>query len=261
MLSAAIVTFNSRNTSGRTLDSILAQAEGASPLKLVVVDNCSTDGTADIVAGYAARYQQISLIRNRHNSGFAKAHNLALARIGSRYHVICNPDIVFSDGALRRLQQFMDEHADIGIVCPRFTYPDGSLQPLNRRYPTICDLFLRRFLPGRLKPVFRKRLAAYEMMDVGYDRDYDVPFLTGALMFCRTDVLKRVGGFDERFFLYFEDADLSRKVQASGLRTVYCHRVSVTHTWERLAHKNWKMAWIFALSAGNYFRKWGWRFW
>ena len=260
MLTIAIVTFNSRNTIQRTLDSILKHVSGQIPFQLVIVDNCSTDDTPDIIAGYTEQHENVSLIQNRRNAGFACGHNLAMKRMDSDYHVICNPDIVVSDNALGLLHQYMDENSDIGIACPRFTYPDGTLQPLNRRYPTVCDLFLRRFLPGALKPFFKKRLAAYEMLDVGYDHNYDVPFMTGALMFCRTDVLKKVGGFDERFFLYFEDADLSRRVQALGLRTVFFHRASVIHIWERMAHKNWKMAWVFAVSAGTYFRKWGWRF-
>jgi GT2 family glycosyltransferase len=261
MLTTAIVTFNSRDTIGRTLESILAQTPECLPQALLIVDNCSTDGTPDVIAEYAQGHGRVSLIRNSRNIGFARAHNQALALIDSEFHVICNPDIVLPDNAFAELRRFMDHRPDIGIACPRFTYPDGRLQPLNRRHPTVCDLFLRRFLPRSLQPAFQRRLAAYEMLDVGYDHACDVPFMTGALMFCRTGALKKVGGFDERFFLYFEDADLSRRVQALGLRTVYCHLATVTHNWQRMAHKDWRMAWVFALSARSYFRKWGWRLW
>ena len=261
MLTVAIVTFNSRDTIQSTLESILAQDAGGLPKAVIIIDNCSTDGTPDIISDLFAGRNQVRLIKNSRNTGFASAHNQALSLVESDYHVVCNPDIIVSADTFGELKVFMDENDDIGIACPRFTYPDGTLQPLNRRLPTVWDLFLRRFLPNALKPVFKSRLAAYEMLDVGYDHSCDVPFMTGALMFCRTEVLKAVGGFDERFFLYFEDADLSRRVQARGLRTTYFHQASVTHSWKRLAHHNWKMAWVFAVSARSYFHKWGWRFW
>jgi len=99
------------------------------------------------------------------------------------------------------------------------------------------------------------------MRDVGYERSYDVPFVSGAFMFCRTQVLRELGGFDEGFFLYFEDADLSLRVQNHGCRTVYFPEVSVTHTWERMAHKSLHGGWMFLKSAYLYFHKWGFKWW
>jgi hypothetical protein len=116
-------------------------------------------------------------------------------------------------------------------------------------------------MPDALKPFFKRRIESYDMQDVGYDRQCDVPFVSGAFMFCRTAILKAVGGFDERYFLYFEDADLSRKIRDCGYRTVYFPDVSVTHAWERLAHKTRRGAWLFIISACRYFSKWGFRWW
>src|SRR3990167_4773220 len=96
------------------------------------------------------------------------------------------------------------------------------------------------------------------MRDIGYDHIYDVPFLSGAFMFCRTNLLKKVGGFDPGYFLYFEDADLCRRVQKTH-RTVYCPATSVTHYWQRSAHKQWKFGWIFMRSAWRYFNRWGYK--
>jgi len=98
------------------------------------------------------------------------------------------------------------------------------------------------------------------MRDIGYERECEVPFLSGAFMFCRSDVLKRLGGFDRCFFLYFEDADLCRRVQQTH-RTVYYPATAVTHYWERAAHKSWKFGWIFMQSAARYFWKWGIKLW
>jgi GT2 family glycosyltransferase len=261
MLSVAIVTFNCQRTIAGTLNSLLATIPLDFQPRLIIVDNHSDDDTLQTLRKYADAHEFIHLIRNHTNVGFGRAHNQALLAVKSRYHAICNPDIIFPSDIFTPLVEFMENRPQIGLSCPKFLNPDGTLQPLNRRPPRVLDLFLRRFLSAALEPVFKKRLRSYDMRDVGYDHSYDVPFVSGAFMFGRTAVLKAVEGFDERFFLYFEDADLSRRVQAHGYRTVYCPDVAVTHAWERLAHKNWHGTWVFIKSAYQYFRKWGLRLW
>jgi hypothetical protein len=262
MLSISIVTFNSARTIAATLDSLQNHFPAWEDGRLIVVDNHSTDNTPVLLRAYAERWPHLTLIQNADNVGFGTAHNQALRQVTSRYHVVCNPDIVFTEDVFTPLIGFMDQDPLIGILCPRFLNPDGSLQPLNRRNPTVLDLMLRRFLPDKWRGrCVKKRMDAYEMRDVGYADSCNVPFMTGAFMFCRTEALRRVGGFDERFFLYFEDADLSRQMQARGFRTIYVPGASVTHNWERLAHRSWRMAWVFSINALRYFLKWGFRFW
>jgi GT2 family glycosyltransferase len=261
MLSISIVTFNCQKTIPATLSSLQRHLPERFEAQLVVVDNRSVDDTPFLLRACAEGCKRFALIENAVNVGYGRAHNQALHQVSSRYHIICNPDILFTEDVFTPLVGFMEQFPGIGIICPRFVHLDGSLQPLNRRNPTVMDLFLRRFLPEGLKPLFRERLDTYEMRDVGYEAVCDVPFMTGAFMCCRTDVLKAIGGFDERFFLYFEDADLSLRVQQFGFRTAYFPEACVTHAWERMAHRNWRMAWVFSISAWRYFRKWGLRLW
>ena len=140
-------------------------------------------------------------------------------------------------------------------MCCRRTYP----QPLNKRHPTIADLLLRRFMPRAFQPFFADRMQRYKMLDVRYDESCDVPFVSGACMVCRTDILKALGGFDARFFLYLEDADLSRQVQQSGWRTLYCPEAVVLHEWRRDAHRSSRAILLFCARAVRYFNKSGWR--
>jgi GT2 family glycosyltransferase len=261
MLSVAIVTYNNRKTIDATLSSLIDHFPSRLADRLIVVDNCSEDGTQDILRHYADTHECIRLICKNINSGFGRAHNQALLAVTSRYHAICNPDIVVSEDIFTPLVHFMETHSPIGVCCPKFLNRDGTVQHLNRRLPTVLDLFLRRIVPRPIKPLFKKRLEHYDMCDIGYECSYDVPFVSGAFMFCRTQVLKEIGGFDERFFLYFEDADLSRRVQNHGYRTVYFPEVSVTHAWERLAHKSLYGSMMFVQSAYRYFRKWGFVWW
>jgi len=164
-----------------------------------------------------------------------------------------------SKGVLEELIEYMDTHPDVGMISPRVLNEDQTLQCLNKRNPALLDLFLRRFYSGVGLKYFKKRLDHYEMKDQGYDRICEVPFMTGAFMFCRTTVLKKVGGFDPRFFMYFEDADLSRKIQAMGYKTLYYPFVHITHLWQRASQKRIKMAMVFILSGLKYFQKWGWK--
>jgi hypothetical protein len=97
------------------------------------------------------------------------------------------------------------------------------------------------------------------MKDKGYDTIYDVESMSGAFMFCRTDVLRELGGFDPRYFMYFEDFDLTRRFQEHGFRTVYYPYVTITHLWERSVHKSLRLTCLFTISMFRYFNKWGWK--
>lgn len=237
-----------RNAAESFLDTNLA-------VKLYIVDNSPTPAIESTLYGLSLQY-----IFNNANIGFGRAHNIAIEQAeASKYFLILNPDIVISHNAIEELHNFMELNPDVGMVCPKVLNEDGSVQHLNKRHPTIYDLFLRRFLPKKLRPFFQKRLDYYEMKDMGYDSVYDVPFVSGAFMFCRTHTLKEVGGFDPRFFMYFEDADLSRKFQVHGYRTVYYPFVNITHLWERASHKSAKMALVFIVNGIRYFNKGGWK--
>jgi GT2 family glycosyltransferase len=258
-LSIGLVTFNHERAIEKTLRSVLDSLPSTIPAQIWVLDNCSADSTLSVVKQIAAGDARLSVIANSSNEGFARGNNRILQCVNSSYHVFCNPDITLTPGALDTLLGFLCAHPDVGIVCPRVHFEDGRLQPLNKQHPTIADLFLRRFVPRLVQRYFAERMRRYDMLDRGYDQSYDVPFVSGAFMVCRTDLLKQLGGFDGRFFLYLEDADLSRRVQESGWRTVYCPDAVVLHEWRRDAHRSFRETLLFCASVFKYFNKWGWR--
>jgi hypothetical protein len=224
-------------------------------VRLTVVDNSPAD---DLRTAFDSL--PISYHHSGENVGYGRGHNWAIfSAEPSRYHLVLNPDIRIMPGTIRSLVQFMEGHPDAGMVCPRVLNEDGSDQYLNKRYPSVMDFFLRRFMPPALKPLFRKRLERYEMRDVGYDDVCDVEVMTGAFMLCRTDILKKLAGFDPRYFLYFEDYDLSRKFQEHGFRTLYYPKSAVIHFWTRGSHRHIRMTMIFIVNMCRYFRKWGWK--
>jgi len=250
----SIVVFNTPNDLLHdACSSLLRSSYG---IELHVVDNSASPGIRKIIEGFTANYHFTGA-----NIGYGKAHNLALSKAGlSKYHLIMNPDILVGSETIEKLAEYMDNNHDVGAVSPKIVHRDGTLQPLNKRFPSVLDLLIRRLLPARFKKIFRNRLDRYEMKDTGYNAICDVEVMTGCFMFCRNDVIKAVGGFDNRYFLYFEDVDLSRKIQQAGYRTVYYPDTSVVHDWQRASYKSLKMTLIHMWSAIKYFNKWGWKF-
>jgi len=255
-VSISLVCHNQRHDLERLLPSLLPAAQAVRS-EILLVDNRSTDGSTEFVQ---EQFPQVAVLCNRAVAGFGENHNLNLQRAKGRYFVIMNCDMTVESAVFRCLQDYMNLNPDIGIVSPKILNEDGSIQGLNKRYPTIVDLFLRRFVPKPIRPFFQVRLDYYEMRDVGYEQPCDVPFLSGAFMFCRTDVLRSVGGFDPGYFLYFEDVDLCRRVQYTH-RTSYCPCASVTHYWRRSAHSDLRYSAYFVKSAVRYFSRWGVRLW
>ena len=255
----SVVAHNQRRDLERLLPSLLSAAARVNA-QIRIVANRSTDRTVEFLNRVGPA---ISVTDNPCRAGYGQNHNLNLRGVASAYFVVLNADLILADDVLQELMTFMDTHPDVGIVAPRILDENGEIQGLNKRLPTVWDLFLRRFgrfAPSALQERFRRRLDYYEMRDVGYDGLCDVPFVSGAFMFCRTEVLQRLGGFDERYFLYFEDVDLCRRVNRTH-RTMYFPGSSAVHTWKRAAHRDWRFTSYFMSSAAKYFARWGIRVW
>jgi GT2 family glycosyltransferase len=260
-LSIGIVTYNHSLVLARTVNAALANLPAQLRAQIWVLDNGSSDKSVEVARQLADADRRVTVIESGKNEGFAKGNNRILQRVDSDYHVFLNPDVTLTPGALDRLVDFLRAAPDVAVVCPRVHFEDGRLQSLNRRHPTVVDLFLSRFAPATSRPRFVRRIQRYRMEDVGYEQPCEVPFVSGAFMCCRTSVLKDVGGFDDRYFLYFEDVDLSRKMQHAGWRTVYCPDAVVTHGWQRATHSSQAHMRLFCVSAMRYFNKWGWQLW
>ncbi|MCP4219987.1 MAG: glycosyltransferase family 2 protein [bacterium] len=261
-LSVSIVTYNNEAVIGDLLDSILNSTTAETHVcRVMVVDNASTDGTRDVIK---KNHPDIPLISSD-NIGFGAGHNNAVAAIKEKwgetwdYHLVVNPDIYFEKDALQKLIDFMETNRDVGLVMPRIYYPDNSEQFLCKMLPTPFDLMGRRFVPGFLKFLFKKRLEVYEFANRDYSQPMDVPHLSGCFMFMRSEVPATVGLFDERFFLYLEDVDLSRRIH-SRFRTVYFPGAHVFHHYHKGSYKRWKPLQYHIVSAVKYFNKWGWFF-
>lgn len=250
----SLVSLNQRQDLERLLPTLMPAA-GLVGAEILLVDNRSTDGTREFVSD---NYPGIGIAENPGISGYGANHNINLKRSLGYYFVVMNSDMTVAPATFTALKGYMDSHPDVGAVCPKILNPDGTIQGLNKLYPTVWDLFLRRFMPKPFLKFFKRRMDAHEMRDRDHNSVYDVPAMSGCFMFCRTELLKKLGGFDEGYFMYFEDFDLARRIQPTH-RTMYYPGAEVTHFWARSAHLKFRYMLYFFRSAFRYFNKWGYK--
>ncbi len=247
-VSACIVTYNNRDTIVKTVESILRQTKGI-PFQLYIVDNQSIDGTKQLIR---EKFPEVVLLENKKNLGYGAGHNTVLPLLESEYHVIINPDIELRQDAISEIVRFFEENPDVGMVSPRVCHEDGNAQILGKRDPTLRYLLASRF---RGKRKLRKSLREYAMLDAQGDTVHDIENATGCFMMLRTSIFRRIGGFDEKFFLYFEDSDLTRRARALQ-RVVYNPHVVVYHRWNRGSKRSLHLMWLHMRSMIYYFAKW-----
>ena len=250
MITASIVTFHTSHSDlSRLIDCVLSSAIEI----LYIIDNSSNDELREFVKN-KSRVCYIHSI----NLGYGSGHNIAIKKAledGADYHVVINPDIYWKGDVIAQLSSFMDEHKDCGLVMPKIVYPNGETQFLCKLLPTPFDLLLRRFSP--FKSSNESHDHHYELRWSGYDKVMEVPSLSGCFMFMRCSVLKEVGGFDQRYFMYAEDLDLCRRIGEVS-KTLFYPFVEVVHEYEKGSYKNGKLLRYHVTSVIKYFNKWGW---
>lgn len=217
---------------------------------IYVVDNNSTDDTVKIIE---EKFPQVTVFKNTDNKGFGHGHNCILEELDSEYHFIINPDIIFNDDITEKMANFLDENSDIVMVVPKFIFENGDEQFTPKLQPTLKYMLGGRF--ERFGNPFKRWRDEYTMRDKKIIEPIDVGFCSGCFIAVRTDIFKKIGGFDERYFLYNEDADLTRMAKKYG-RTVYAPQFTVTHLWERAYMKKPKYFLIQIASMLKYFYKW-----
>jgi len=250
MVNASIVLFKHTVTGIAPLVAALRQSGVVSDV--FILDNSPTP-----LAG--CELLDAKYIFTGNNLGYGKAHNIAIRKTIEKnlpYHLVVNPDISFDPEILKKIVGYMDKNTNIGHLMPKVFYPNGEIQYLCKLIPTPFDLIFRRFLPQQCT---RKRTERFEMRASGYDKIMDVPYLSGCFMFLRTETLKDVGIFDERFFMYPEDIDLTRRIHRK-YRTVFYPEVSIVHHHAQSSYVNFKMLMIHTVNMIKYFNKWGWIF-
>ena len=200
-----------------------------------------------------------SILTGHGNVGYGQGHNLGIEASVSDYHLVLNPDVILAEDAIAEAGRFMLAHPEIVLLAPEVRDPHGELQFLCKRYPSVLDLILRGFAPQALKRALRNRLERYELRDrLGAKPVLDIPIASGSFMFCRRAALVEIGGFGEKFFMYFEDFDLSLRLARKG-GLAYVPSAKVVHLGGGVSNKGWRHVLMFARSAVTFFRIHGWK--
>jgi GT2 family glycosyltransferase len=267
-LAASIVIFRGDEVVLLQVIEALARAVRSADLACLfyLIDNDQNGRGAAILEALPESVKEvfsgIELIVGQGNVGYGAGHNLAIRASSADLHLILNPDAIVEPQALRQAVQFLSDHDDVVLLAPAVYGSNGELQYLCRRKPAVFDLLLRGFAPASVRARFARRLAKYQMQDLinGADVLFDPPIVSGCCMLFRAFALKQLGGFDERFFLYFEDYDLSLRAHAFG-RTAYVPAVRLTHLGGNAARKGLRHIRMFGASAMTFFSLHGWRWW
>lgn len=247
-ISAAIVTYNDCKKA-ETICLQLLKNTVKYPLKLYVIDNASTDSTAEIISGIDG----VTLIKNDKNIGFGAAHNMAIKLGLGKYHFVINPDIEINGDILSQMADFMEANTQIVMAMPDILNPDKTKQKLPKEIPTFSRLFLGRL--SNFGGVFEKIRKQYVWADRDISDVTDIKFCSGCFFCIRGDIFTILGGFDERYFMYLEDADLTLKALQKG-RVVIAPQFSVIHMWERQSAKSIKYLLIHIVSSFKFLHKW-----
>jgi GT2 family glycosyltransferase len=269
-LSVSIVTFapdfaRLRETL-RTLSGALAYARASGALndaELAVVDN-GPGPEHRLPLGKLLKEEMRATARGRvlsgqGNVGYGKGHNLALRASQAEFHLVLNPDVALEREAVNEALVYMGANSDVAILAPQARDASGELLHLCKRYPSVLDLLLRGFAPASVKRWFRARLERYEMRELPADQPLKgVAIVSGSFMFCRRAPIAEIGGFSDRFFLYFEDFDLSLRAAARGT-LARVPSVRITHHGGNAARKGWRHVGLFTRSAVTFFNRHGWK--
>lgn len=257
LVSAIVLNYRSHRDTVQCAEALLGQTI-ADRMEILVTDNHSDDESMGFIRAHLQGRERVTIVETRANLGYGKGNNEAAKLARGEYLLIINPDNTLPPDGVESMLAYLRDHPDTGVVGPALVYPDGTVRPSARPFPTPADLFRKRLNPAGWHAAFELKRRQEQTKDA-----IDVDWMVGACLLMKTSLYRSLGGFDERFFLFFEDIDLCRRIRAAGKRVVYLPRISVLDRKGRLSGSSIfslltrKTTRIHVASAVKYFLKWG----
>lgn len=257
-VSAIVLNYRTPADTVRCTEALLRQTI-ASDIEIIIVDNHSCDHSLQILRGLLGKGTSIQILETTKNIGYGRGNNLGAERAKGEFLLIINPDTTLEPQALERMVQYLRAHSDIGILGPQLLLPNGKIRDSFRTFPTPTDILIKRSV---LRFFFRKRMSAYLQWGAHSQETRDVDWVVGACLLIRKKFFQELGGFDPRFFLFFEDTDLCRRCHAASKRVVYFPEAKACDSAHRLSEGGLltiftkKTVRIHLMSALKYFWKW-----
>ena len=248
-VSASIVIYNeNKETLEKALSSFMAIALDK---ELVVVDNSPTPRLKTFIE----KFKYTKYIFNGRNLGFGAGHNMAFENLSQKsdIHIIINPDIYFDGDEIKEFIIWLSKEKEVSLAAPKVYFPDSTEQCTIRNIPTPMTLVKRRLNP---KGIFDEFIAKDEFRDTAFDKVTEIPFSHGCFFLFKTEVFSKLGGFDERFFMYMEDIDIFIRAKKFG-KTVINPNYNIIHEYRKGSSKSLKLLLWHISSAIKFFRKHG----
>jgi hypothetical protein len=243
--------------------SSLDSARDDTGLEILIVDNHSEDDSIGVLRNtfhhVTPSTVEVRMLESRRNIGYGQGNQTAIAQVESAFILIINPDNELEPEGLAKMLAAMEADPSIGILGPQLRHSDGTIRDSFRTFPTPGDIFIKRTF---LRHLFPKRMRRYLQYDEDRSKVREVDWLAGACLLIRRELFERLGGFDPRFFLFFEDTDLCRRCRAAGSRVIYFPNAFATDRKHRLSQGGFlsiftkKTVRIHLVSAMKYFWKW-----
>lgn len=241
-LSIITVTYNSQRFLTKYFSTLLKNIPKYT--EIIIVDNGSTDDSINVIKKYQINNKNIRLIENKENKGFGKGCNQGVKEAQGEYIMFLNPDTEVIQDAIDVLLQTIKEDTKIGIVSPLLIQPDGLLQPILRKLPTVKGAIKEYYLH------IKRSYEAYTPKETGLQ---SVECVVGAVVMMSKEIFLAIGGFDERYFLYYEDLELCRQIKKRDLKIIIQPEATLVHAVGGSISEK-KMEWL-KQSAGIYHGK------
>lgn len=229
IISVVTVSYNSENFIEKYITSV--QKNLPEDGEIIIFDNNSTDDTLKKLEKFE---KSIVLIKSSQNIGFSKGNNKAAQKATGEYLFFLNPDSVIVDGAIDKLIKYAKAQSDIGILSPQLIENDASIQRSVRKEPTLI---------GAIKEYWLHQENSFEQYVPSQVNAVEVECVYGGAMLIKKDIFEKLKGFDERYFLYYEDLDLCRRVRKIGLKVVYFPEAKIRHSIGGSVTKIEKLPW------------------
>ncbi len=234
-LSIIVLSYNTKNLTCECLKSIFEQYEKELKIgefEVILVDNASKDGTVDAISDI--RYSDIKIIKNKENLGFSKGNNVGVGNAAGKFVLFLNSDTEIKDKGLLKMVEFLDNNKHIAIVGGRMENEDGSVQPSAGKFYSILNLFILLFGGGRMG-----------LLRSSPSRISKADWVSGACMMVKKDIFKKIGGFDEKLFMYMEDVEVCFRARKAGYLTYYYPFISLLHKERRSSNKTFAIVHIY----------------
>lgn len=255
VISASIVAYSNYDEVCSAVRSILRYTP-EQDFRLYVIDNASPDGTGQRLVQTDFSDARVSIFCLPQNLGFGRGHNYVMDRLESDVHFILNPDILLTEDTLSGLAEWLLARPEVVMATPQLYFPDGRVQNLPRRKPSPLPLVCRQFAPFKEGSLFERINARYTMEDQDLSQPTEIQFCTGSFMAVRTDIFRKAGGFDPKYFMYVEDADLTQKFLQYG-KVYLVPQFTAIHAWHRDTLRDMGKFKMQLVSMLRFFRKWG----